>query len=148
MEFVRNSAVCGSGATSVLLNSMMPREQINQLTSYIDASQVFSFFLYTFLFKINKEKETFYFKYYHLYFFSGSFKVYGSTDREARELRELHGNSGHLRRGLLTETGGPLLPFATPNTPVDCKRDREESEIGCFLTGDVRANEQVNFFLF
>ncbi len=55
----------------------------------------------------------------------------------------MHGNSGHLRRGLLTETGGPLLPFATPNTPVDCKRDREESEIGCFLAGDVRANEQV-----
>lgn len=70
-------------------------------------------------------------------------KVYGSTDREARELREVHGNNGHLRRGLLTETGGPLLPFATPNTPVDCKRDREESEIGCFLAGDVRANEQV-----
>lgn len=78
---------------------------------------------------------------------SGSVKVYGSTDREARELRELHGNSGHLRRGLLTETGGPLLPFATPNTPVDCKRDREESEIGCFLAGDVRANEQVTFNL-
>lgn len=108
MEFVRNSAVCGSGATSVLLNTMLPREQINQLTSYIDASQ-----------------------------------VYGSTDREARELREVHGNNGHLRRGLLTETGGPLLPFATPNTPVDCKRDREESEIGCFLAGDVRANEQT-----
>ena len=76
-------------------------------------------------------------------FFSFSLKVYGSTDKEARELREVHGNSGHLRRGLLTETGGPLLPFATPNTPVDCKRDREESEIGCFLVGDVRANEQV-----
>ncbi len=40
MEFVRNSAVCGSGATSVLMNTVLPREQINQLTSYIDASQV------------------------------------------------------------------------------------------------------------
>lgn len=46
MEFVRNSAVCGSGATSVLLNNMLPREQINQLTSYIDASQVFIFLFY------------------------------------------------------------------------------------------------------
>jgi len=40
MEFVRNSAVCGSGTTSVLMNTILPREQINQLTSYIDASQV------------------------------------------------------------------------------------------------------------
>lgn len=135
MEFVRNSAVCGSGATSVLLNTMLPREQINQLTSYIDASQVYNFH--------SMLSGTFS---YLFFFFSNCVKVYGSTDREARELREVHGNNGHLRRGLLTETGGPLLPFATPNTPVDCKRDREESEIGCFLAGDVRANEQVTQF--
>ncbi|XP_022102574.1 peroxidasin homolog isoform X3 [Acanthaster planci] len=41
MEFTRSSAVCGSGSTSVFFNSVMPREQINQITSYIDASNVY-----------------------------------------------------------------------------------------------------------
>ena len=114
MEFVRNSAVCGSGATSVLLNTILPREQINQLTSYIDASQ-----------------------------------VYGSTDREARELRDLAASgSGHLRHGLLAAAGRlPLMPFARPDTPMDCKRDPQESETGCFLAGDVRANEQMGLLV-
>ncbi|XP_047738049.1 peroxidasin [Hyalella azteca] len=41
MEFTRSSAVCGSGMTSVFFNTVQPREQINQLTSFIDASQVY-----------------------------------------------------------------------------------------------------------
>ncbi|XP_071807106.1 peroxidasin homolog isoform X2 [Asterias amurensis] len=41
MEFTRSSAVCGSGSTSLFFNSVMPREQINQITSYIDASNVY-----------------------------------------------------------------------------------------------------------
>ncbi|XP_033874603.3 peroxidasin-like isoform X1 [Acipenser ruthenus] len=41
MFFVRSSPVCGSGMTSILMNSVFPREQINQLTSYIDASNVY-----------------------------------------------------------------------------------------------------------
>ena len=41
MEFTRSSAVCGSGVTSGFFNSIMPREQINQITSYIDASNVY-----------------------------------------------------------------------------------------------------------
>ena len=70
-------------------------------------------------------------------------KVYGSTEQELRQLREHHSNSGLLRSGVLTENGKTLMPFATPNTPMDCKRDRTASDIGCFLAGDVRANEQV-----
>ena len=58
-------------------------------------------------------------------------------------MREHHSNSGLLRSGILTQSGKTLMPFATPNTPMDCKRDRTESDIGCFLAGDVRANEQV-----
>lgn len=41
MEFVRSSAVCGSGETSLLMNKIHQREQINQLTAYIDASMVY-----------------------------------------------------------------------------------------------------------
>jgi len=40
MEFTRSAAVCGSGVTSILFNNMQQREQINQLTSFIDGSQV------------------------------------------------------------------------------------------------------------
>lgn len=108
MEFVRNSAVCGSGTTSVLFNKMLPREQINQLTSFMDASH-----------------------------------IYGSTEAETQSLRDF-GNNGRLRTGVLTGSGKPLMPFATENTPVDCKRDRNQSDIGCFLAGDVRSNEQVS----
>lgn len=41
MEFVRTSAICGSGATSVLYGQVQPRDQLNVLTSYIDGSQVY-----------------------------------------------------------------------------------------------------------
>ena len=41
MEFTRSSAVCGSGSTSVFFDQITPRQQINQITSFIDASNVY-----------------------------------------------------------------------------------------------------------
>ncbi|XP_055686975.1 peroxidasin isoform X2 [Lutzomyia longipalpis] len=43
LDFVRSSAICGSGQTSILFGQVQPREQINQLTSYLDASQVYGY---------------------------------------------------------------------------------------------------------
>ncbi|PNJ20156.1 PXDN isoform 5 [Pongo abelii] len=107
MFFVRSSPVCGSGMTSLLMNSVYPREQINQLTSYIDASN-----------------------------------VYGSTEHEARSIRDLASHRGLLRQGIVQRSGKPLLPFAT-GPPTECMRDENESPIPCFLAGDHRANEQL-----
>ena len=41
MSFSRSAAMCGTGATSVFFESVSSREQINQITAYIDGSMVY-----------------------------------------------------------------------------------------------------------
>ncbi|XP_069777626.1 peroxidasin homolog isoform X1 [Narcine bancroftii] len=108
MFFVRSSPVCGSGMTSLLMKSVYAREQINHLTSFIDASN-----------------------------------VYGTTDHESVEIRDLTNQRGLLKEGeRVPGSGKRMLPFATDQT-IECLRDENESPIPCFLAGDHRANEQV-----
>lgn len=42
MDFIRSSSICGTDTTSVFFDKLQPREQINQLTAFIDGSQVWS----------------------------------------------------------------------------------------------------------
>lgn len=41
MPFFRSAAVCGTGETAGFFNSVSPREQINAVTSFVDASTVY-----------------------------------------------------------------------------------------------------------
>lgn len=76
----------------------------------------------------------------HLHPFSS--QVYGFTEERSRVLRDIRNDNGFLRQGILSSANKPYLPIAGA-TEVDCRRDPTESNIGCLLAGDIRANEQV-----
>ncbi|XP_076805878.1 peroxidasin homolog isoform X2 [Clavelina lepadiformis] len=125
MEFTRSSAVCGSGITSVFSSSISRREQLNQITSYLDASN-----------------------------------VYSSSEKDARNLRDLSNDLGLLKTGDSLEIGQlPLLPYNVYSdldsteqirqvAPIECRRGDGETPqqrgVPCFLAGDLRANEQIS----
>ena len=107
MQFTRSSSVCGTGTTSVFFSAAMMREQMNQITSFMDASN-----------------------------------VYGNSEQESKELRDLNSRTGLMKTSSpISEGGKPLLPF-NRHTPVDCLQPND-SPIPCFLAGDHRANEQL-----
>jgi len=47
-----------------------------------------------------------------------------------------------MRGGISSDLGKEMLPIAGADE-VDCRRDLTESDTGCYLAGDIRANEQV-----
>ncbi|KAM8709189.1 hypothetical protein ACLKA7_016061 [Drosophila subpalustris] len=108
IDVVRSSAICGSGMTSLFFDGVQHREQINQLTSYIDASQ-----------------------------------VYGYSTPFAQELRNLSTDEGLLRVGVHFPNQKDMLPFAAPQDGMDCRRNLDENQMNCFVSGDIRVNEQV-----
>lgn len=73
-----------------------------------------------------------------------SVQVYGFTEERARLLRDLSSDLGLLRVGISSPAGKAMLPIAG-GTEVDCRRDVTESDVGCFLAGDIRVNEQVRY---
>ncbi|XP_065323101.1 peroxidasin homolog pxn-1-like [Gordionus sp. m RMFG-2023] len=138
IEFVRSSAICGTGSSSYLLSSnnrledeqiLRAREQINTITSFIDASN-----------------------------------VYGSSEEFEKQVKEsVQGPNGkeptgRLKVGLVSQyqfknniNGSDsndekyFLPFDT-EAGMDCKIGRGDfanKRYPCFLAGDHRANEQL-----
>jgi len=59
MDFIRSSSICGSDTTSVFFDKLQPREQINQLTAFIDGSQVcYLCFVCVYLYRKNRNVQT------------------------------------------------------------------------------------------
>ncbi|KAF1747223.1 hypothetical protein GCK72_023685 [Caenorhabditis remanei] len=108
MEFERNGAACGSGETSPIFQRVTYRDQLNLLTSYLDASG-----------------------------------IYGNSEEQALELRDLYSDHGLLRFDIVSGANKPYMPFEK-DSDMDCRRNySRENPIKCFLAGDVRANEQL-----
>ncbi|VDL62975.1 unnamed protein product [Nippostrongylus brasiliensis] len=69
--------------------------------------------------------------------------IYGSTEVQALELRDLFSDHGLMRFDIVSTAQKPYLPFER-DSDMDCKRNfSQENPIRCFLAGDLRANEQL-----
>uniref|UniRef100_A0A915PIU6 Ig-like domain-containing protein n=1 Tax=Setaria digitata TaxID=48799 RepID=A0A915PIU6_9BILA len=69
--------------------------------------------------------------------------IYGSTEEDAYDLRDLNPDQGLLRYDIVSSTNKPYLPFER-DSPVDCRRNWTlDHPVRCFLAGDFRANEQL-----
>ncbi|KAI3386654.1 hypothetical protein SNEBB_007752 [Seison nebaliae] len=109
IEFLRSSSICTSGVNSIIWRQPMYREQMNHVTSYIDASN-----------------------------------VYSSHDRDNFDLREVVDGKATAKLKVLKVSKFPSgLPPYKQSSPMDCQT-RFDNSMGCFLCGDLRANEQLN----
>ncbi|VDM42177.1 unnamed protein product [Toxocara canis] len=69
--------------------------------------------------------------------------IYGSSEVDAIDLRDLFGDHGLLRFDIVSSSQKPYLPFERESA-MECRRNRSrENPISCFLAGDYRANEQL-----
>lgn len=69
--------------------------------------------------------------------------IYGSTEVDALDLRDLFGDHGLLRFDIVSASQKPYMPFEK-DSAMDCRRNFSVSNpIRCFLAGDFRANEQA-----
>uniref|UniRef100_A0A0K0FL11 Peroxidasin-like protein (inferred by orthology to a human protein) n=1 Tax=Strongyloides venezuelensis TaxID=75913 RepID=A0A0K0FL11_STRVS len=69
--------------------------------------------------------------------------VYGSTEVDAINLRDLYNDHGLLRFDIVSGAEKPYLPFER-DSDMECRRNvSEDNPIRCFLAGDFRANEQL-----
>ncbi|KAL3073258.1 hypothetical protein niasHS_000010 [Heterodera schachtii] len=70
-------------------------------------------------------------------------QIYGSTEVDALDLRDLFSDHGLLRFDIVSSAQKPYLPFER-DSAMDCRRNFSvENPIRCFLSGDFRANEQL-----
>ncbi|XP_064466102.1 uncharacterized protein LOC135377535 [Ornithodoros turicata] len=98
LEYARSCPALRTGCT------LGPREQVNQVTSFLDGSV-----------------------------------IYGSSEQEANRLRTFHNGELKVQK---TRSGRDLLP------PDDDGRDCKSSEESrCFMSGDIRANENVGLMI-
>uniref|UniRef100_A0A8R1DTH4 Peroxidase n=1 Tax=Caenorhabditis japonica TaxID=281687 RepID=A0A8R1DTH4_CAEJA len=69
--------------------------------------------------------------------------IYGNSEEQALELRDLYSDHGLLRFDIVSAANKPYMPFEK-DSDMDCRRNySRENPIKCFLAGDVRANEQL-----
>ncbi|XP_048855454.1 eosinophil peroxidase [Brienomyrus brachyistius] len=112
LPFIRSAPACGSGEAGAWFGAANVRQQINAVTCFMDANQ-----------------------------------VYGSEDILARNLRNLHCDTGLMKvNSIYRDNGRDLLPFSnlqTCNTRGKITGNNSLQEVPCFLAGDVRVNENI-----